>query len=154
MTLKDFVVSNLGLFAWREGRRLSPGSRTGMLGIAHVIQNRVKAGQWDGDWLKVIANAHSHSASETGELHSFDLPDPWDPDWRFIIEKCEKMYDGLLADEYTWSPGFDNKTNAARPGYFYANLNQPIRQWFLDKIIKQPDNHPRVADDQPIIYFG
>ena len=125
-----------------------------MLGVAHCIGNRVLAGVWEGDWLKVLSHAHEWAAHEP-EL-DFSYPDVWSPDWRWLEPEVAKIYDNRKLDNITCSAntmqaGFPGGN---RPGLFYANLQLPIRAWFEEKVLQDPTNHPRTADCQPIIFFG
>lgn len=56
VSLNDIAVMQLSFFAFREGKRLSPGSRDAMLGIAHVVGNRVEVGWHNKDWLRILAD--------------------------------------------------------------------------------------------------
>lgn len=148
------MISVLSLFAWREGRKLAPGSRDAAIGIAHCMANRVLSGMWDADWLKVLAHAHE-TAGHEAEL-SFEYPDVWNPDWRWLAAEIVKIYDNRRPDDVTTSAntmkaGFHGGN---RPGLFYANLQLPLRAWFKEKILDDPLNHPRTADCQPLIFFG
>lgn len=152
--IQDYVVGQLALFAWREGKRLAPGSRDAMLGIAEVISHRVKGGQFDGDWLKVLANVGVHSVDNLADMYTMDQPEVWDPTWRWLIEKCDSVFNGshqsLVA---TGKISFNGELRSA-PAYFYADLNNITRPWFLEKIIRDPSNHPRVSECQPLTFFS
>lgn len=166
MDISSFVVSQLSLFAWREGERLTPGSNEAKLAIAFIISNRVKAGWGNSDWLQVLEDVATHSASEKEEMLTFDQPDPWDPDWRLLSAAARGIYDGTMKDDLTWTPnarslaanvpGADTgKQNQSRPSFFYANLNMPIRSWFLEKVIRKSDDHPRIGSiASSLVLFG
>jgi hypothetical protein len=162
MDAKSLVVSTLSLYSYREGNRLAPGSRDAMMGIAFVIANRVKAGWHDGDWLKALSQAPRHSASESQDMLTHDMPDIWDQTWRWLVGNVEKMYDGNLNDNWTLTPSREavaanipggERNYQQRPSFFYANLNMPIRPWFLEKIIRSTD-HPRTVEIPPVVFFN
>lgn len=151
---RDTVVTCLALHAWREGNRLAPGSRSAMAGIAHIIGNRVLAGMWDGDWMKVLAHAHETAAHEP-EL-DFSYPDVWNPDWRWLEPEVTRIYENRRPDDVTCSAntmqaGFPGGN---RTGLFYCNLELPLRAWFKEKILGDPENHPRTAECHPLVFFG
>lgn len=164
MDTASLVISELALFAWREGERLAPGSTEAKDAIAFIISNRVKAGWQGGDWLKVIENTPVHSCSEEKDMLTMKMPDPWAQDWRTLLRNCQDIYEGIKIDDLTWTPsmaaiaencpGGDNKLNASRPSFFYANLQMPIREWFMNKIIRQPADHPRTVTVTPLQLFG
>lgn len=135
-----------------------------MLGIAFVISNRSKAGWEDGDYLKILSRVAVHSASEALDMARFDYPDIWEPNWRWLTSQVEGIYDGTLQDNLTRTPSRESLAanvpgterhaiNQSKPSFFYANLNQPIRPWFLEKIIRSAD-HPRTVEIPPIVFFN
>jgi len=73
VNVSEVVIGQLAFFSFREGQRMAPGCRTAMLGIAHVIRNRVEAGWSNGEWLKIIADAPIHASSKLAEMdfHSY-----------------------------------------------------------------------------------
>lgn len=162
MDTTSFVVSQLALFAWREGERLAPGCYDAKKAVAFVISNRVKAGWQNGDWLKVIEHAHVH-ACDLNTLTAL-MPDPWNTDWRRLLQQCQDIYEGCATDDLTWTPssaalaqhlpGTDqHPLNQSRPSFFYANLQLPIREWFMEKVIRSSD-HPRTVTVTPLQLFG
>lgn len=135
-----------------------------MLAVAWVIANRVRAGWQGGDWLKVLSYAPIHSASESSEMLSHTMPEVWEPTWRWVTARVEDIYDGTAQDTVTLTPskealavnlpGSDNReVNQQKPSFFYANLNMPIRDWFLEKIIRSAD-HPRTVEIPPLVLFN
>ena len=151
---KEFVVSVVSLFAWRESALLAPGSRPAMIGIVHCLANRVLAGMWGSDWLLILR--HSREVSSHDLEPGNDYPDLWNPDWRWLTEQVGKIYDNRRPDDVTCSAdmmqaGFPGGN---RPGLFYANLQLPLRAWFQEKIVSDPENHPRTAECQPLVFFG
>lgn len=165
MDISSFVVSQLALFSWREGERIAPGSDDAKTAIAWIVASRVRAGWRDGNWMQVLEHMADHSASEPGEMMSFVMPDPWHPTWRRLSETCSGIYSGTIKDTVTMTPdraalaanlpGAErNPANQSRPSFFYANLNMPIREWFMTKIIRQPAEHPRTVEIFPIVLYG
>lgn len=165
MEIGSFVIGQVCLFAWREGERLCPGAYDAKLAIAHIIGNRVKSGWHSGDWLQVLENVPLHSASEPSEILTFDHPDLWNPEWIKLMQDCRGIYEGTLKDDLTWTPsmvaiaenapGGDVPINRSRPSFFYANLQMPIRPWFMEKIITQRADHPlTVTIASSLVLFG
>jgi hypothetical protein len=166
MNLSDFVVSQLALFSYRESERLCPGSYDAKLAIAWIIANRVRAGWNAGDYLQVLESAPLHSCSEPQDMLTFKMPEPWNQDWLKLTRDCQDIYEGIAKDEITWTPsasalaenlpGTDQYSiNQSRPSFFYANLNMPIREWFMTKIIRKPEDHPRTVNiSGGLVLFG
>jgi hypothetical protein len=156
------VVTELALFSWREGNRLIPGTcRNAWLGIAHVLNNRLKAGWWESDWLKIIWEAPKHSCSPVLDMDFRTLPDHWSRDFRAHYEACEQIYDGRLTDEITIAPDISDyitETGSRRMGVYYCVLGKVTNPWFKDKILDHPEDHPRTAEisggEGNLIFFG
>lgn len=126
-----------------------------MLAIAWVISNRVKSGMHDGDWLKVLANAPLQASSTLEEMSSFDQPDLWEPDFRWLTTQCEDIYDGKgVNPTFSMDAPTHSVANPSKPSFFYCNPSLPIRQWFLDRVINDKENHPRTVEVQPVVFFG
>lgn len=147
-TVKDLIVSELALFSWRDGNRLIPGvAPRAWIGIAHVLANRLRAGWFDSDWMKILFEAPKHSSSL--EMDFRTLPGHWDRDWRQHYELCEQIYDNRLPDDVTTSANDSEYTTSAgivRAGVYYCVLNKVTNPWFQEKILDHPDDHPRTAE--------
>jgi len=150
------VVGQVAFFAYREGERLSPGCRDAKLGIAHVVRNRIEAGWDSGDWLKILAGMPIHAANNVEEMDFKSYVDAWSQDFRWLHEKCEQLYEGRLTDEITASADPKKAFGAGQSqrALFYGSLQSLTRQWFIDKIVHCPAEHPRLADAGTITFFG
>jgi hypothetical protein len=161
LNITDFTIGQITLFAWREGRRLSPGDRQGMKGIAEVIRSRVEKGWLDGDWLKVIEETPIHSANEIADMDWRTMPDPRDQDFVWLIGQVASIYARQGRIEVAVAPD----VNFARPkanmplseptrALFYGSLQSTLREWFIEKIVRSPLEHPRVADSGTISFYA
>lgn len=114
-----------------------------MLGIAHIIKNRVDAGWESGDWFKVLYNVPVHSANNITDMDFRSLPDLWDASFRWLYSECERVYDGAL-DTVTVSADPRKVGGRGMPqrALFYASLQNLTRDWFTEKIIKEPSHQP------------
>lgn len=156
MNVAAFVTDQLALFAFREGQRLSPGMREAKLGIANVIRNRLDAGWEGGDWLKIIHNAPVHAANNIEEMDFRSYVDIWSQDFRWLHDRCEQIYEGRLEDEITASadPKKAFGSGHSQRALFYGSLQSLTRQWFIEKIVSCPAEHPRLADAGTVTFFG
>ena len=161
MNIADFVITNLSLMAWREGKRLSPGCRPAMLGIALVIRNRVEVGWSDGDWIKIIEDAPIHAAENIEAMDFRSLPDIRDKDFLWLQSQVVRVYDRTLQDEITCSANVNwaahdisKPREMPRKGLFYCNLQLPIRPWFLENIIRRPNDHFRQAEAGNVTFYS
>lgn len=157
----EFVIGQLSLFAWREGKRLSPGCRAAYLGIAHIIKNRVESGWINGDWLRLIEDAPIHGADDMAAMDWRSMPDIHDKDFIWLHSMVGMLYDRKLDDQVTAAANTNWTKHQAtmlktlpRRGLFYCNLQLPIRPWFREKIICNPTEHPRQAEAGTVTFFG
>lgn len=160
MNIGEFVIGQIALLAWREGKRLSPGSRPAMLGIAHIVRNRVESGWLQGDWLKIIEEMPIHAAEEITATDLRSMPDVYDKDFIWLYAQVGMVYDRTLEDQITSGADSNWASHQAsgmrtmkRKGLFYCNLQLPIREWFKDKILHSPE-HPRQAEAGTVTFFG
>ena len=166
MNVGDFVISQLALLGWREGKRLAPGNRDAALGICHVIHNRMLAGWHGGDWLQIIDSFPMHAANNLDELDFRSLPAVDDPDFRALVPQVERVYSGALRDTVTSLPSVQFALPRAdalgrRPmapppqsALFWADLNKITRPWFQEHIVGQREQHPILSHSLPITFFG
>lgn len=155
MNVADMVVGQLALFCFREGERLAPGSRPAKLGIAHVFRNRVESGWQNGEWMRLLADAPIHSASEIKDMDWRSYVDIWDSGFRWLHGQCSAVYDGSLKDEITISadPKKAGGTGMPKRALFYGNIQIPMRPWFVENILKS-EQHPRTADAGTVTFFA
>lgn len=165
MDTRSFVIGQLALLAWREGNRLSPGCEDAMLAIAFIIRNRVKGGWQNSDWLRVLEAIPVHAAEPPEAMFTFQMPDPWHPLWKRLLVACGEVYDGTMPDGLTRTPdrfamaqaapgGDTARVNQQRAAFFYANMQQPVREWFTRNIVELHDAHPRIGTVGNLTLFG
>ena len=131
----DMVKSQLVLVSWRYG--VSYGGHLASLMIMGCIANRVRAG-W-GQWLNVIEKIPNYSAlNETPNDNKF--PEIWEPTFVRLLHEVDSVYD---------SSGVDYSKGA----FYWCDLRTIERDWFREKILQQPENHPRVADMNSLTLF-
>jgi hypothetical protein len=152
----EIVVSQLAFLAFREGRRLAPGSRPAALGIAHVMRNRIEAGWVSGEWMKLIADVPIHSSSLIEEIDWSSYVDIFDSSFRWLHGQCVAIYDGTLKDDVTIAadPKKAGGQGIPKRALFYANLQLPMRPWFKENIVQRRDEHPTTADAGTVTFFA
>jgi hypothetical protein len=102
--------------------------------IGSCIANRVRLG-W-GTWLEVldrIPNFAAITEMPTG------TPQIWSPEFIRLLHEVESIYDGT-ADH-------------AKGAVYWADTRYIETAFFREKILGQPDNHPRVVDMNTLILF-
>ena len=138
MTTDTFVKAQLAMFAYDEANHT--GSLDSMRAIAFIIRNRVRAGWSGGDWNRVMNFAWRHSCFERYVPENCSLES--DIFRRFLIE-VDEIYDGTAEDTMT------------EKGLYYCDVTRgrPVRDWFAATIVRDPANHPRVAQVGMIYIF-
>lgn len=147
MTIQDGIKWELFMLSWREGAR--HGGLANMLAVAFVVRNRVKAGWHGGDWLAVIADHAIHRGEQatgnrqqaTAEKTQKNYPDFHDEVIRDLLGWMDAVFDGARED--LWTEG----------ALYYSQLELPQRKWFVDNIVRKPEEHPRVATVGPVSLF-
>jgi hypothetical protein len=129
----DFVKGQLVLVSWRYAHEYG-GPKPAQM-IMSCIANRVKCGQ--GSWLEVIERIPKYAA-ELVQPQGF--PSIWDQVLTRLLHEVESIYDGSGKD----------LTNGA---LYWADLRNIETEWFRDKILKNPTQHPRVADFNSLTFF-
>lgn len=159
MDIKTIVVSQLMLFSFREGERISPGSYEAKVGVAEVIRNRVQAGWHNGDWLKIISESPINSSSNLDQMDWKSYVDIWSPLARRLYFKCEELYGlpAMIRSDSTQSPDLNRFVIGGamgRPALYYGSLQLPIRPWFKEHIIDMRSEHPITTTIGLITFFA
>lgn len=142
MTFENYIKGRIVDFAVAEAHH--HGSSEGMLAVAQVLANRVKAG-W-GEWHKVIATAPEYIGTEQARVSI----DPRDATFRRVLAGIDDIYQGIADDTNVNVEDDDGKHLAL----YYAELNNITRPWFIDNITRQLGRHPRLATVGPLTFFG
>src|SRR5690242_5318896 len=122
-----YIKSQVVLHAWREAHHYVGHNTIIMVGCA--IGHRVRSG-W-GTWLQVIDQIPIFSARKIEQQPS-GQPDLMDPSVIRLLEAVDKIYDSTAE---ALSAG----------GLYWADLGEITNPWFLEKICRDPANHPRTA---------
>jgi hypothetical protein len=131
----DMLKSQLVLIGWRNA--LEYGGHLGALMIMGCVMNRVRAG-W-GNLFDVIEGIPRFAAQEILP-NSDKFPPIWEPSFIRLLHEVEGVFDGSGID---YSKG----------GLYWADLRKVDREWFKEKILCCPDQHPRVADMNSLTVF-
>jgi hypothetical protein len=142
VTYENYIKAKLVDFAAQEA--CHHGRAEGMLAVAQVLANRVKAG-W-GEWHKIIATAPDY----IGTTQPPAKIDPRDISFRTLLGKIDDIYNGT-ADDSGVNIEDDRGTMLA---LYYAELNNIDRRWFHDNITTQLERHPRIANVGPLTFFA
>jgi len=116
----------------------------------------VESGWQGGEWLRLLADADIHSSSLISEMDFRSYIDIWDSTFRWLHGQCTSIYDGSLKDDITVAADVRKAGGKGIPqrALFYANLQLPIRPWFMENIVHRKDEHPRTADAGTVTFFA
>jgi len=133
MNLNTYALAQVARFCIEEAAHY--GGISSMLCIACVLRNRVVAG-W-GYWPDVVQDAPNKRGNPALE----QLPDLHTANVRTFLQKVEEIYSGR--DE-------EDLVNGA---LFYTDINRPQLPWFKENILDRQDEHRRVAQAMPLVFF-
>lgn len=131
MTTETFTKAQLALLCWRN----APEKNLNVLkALAFVVRNRVRAGWHGGEWLAVIANDYLYGYRALGvpPLEQ-EFPDLRGDTFQRFLWEVDRIYDGSAGDPLS------------EGALYWAPAGYPLREWFEQKITRQPEEHPRVA---------
>ena len=142
MTPENFVKAQVAAFVYAEAAHL--GGYDAMLAVACVLQNRVKRGWFGGEWLKVIANASDTTALEGGPLRKVET---FTPEFRRLLQEIDDIFLGTFADTFTAGGLY-------YMDFCYTEHGQTVRPWFQEKILRDQENHHRIAQVSMLQIFS
>lgn len=139
MNISTFERAQIARFAYEEAR--STGSLDCIRAICYVLRNRLKCGWGDGTWLSLL---EGHCQVEGNIADGWASLDPQDRLLQLIVRDIDDIYMGQSED--------DTKT-VVQDALYWQFIDRPARPWFTDHIVRDPENHPRVAQVGPIALF-
>lgn len=154
MNVSTFERAQVARFAYEEAR--STGSLDCMRAICYVLRNRLKNGWGDGTWLWLMENHVKVQGNERCTFGAISdgspaVPagitaslDPQDRLLQLIIRDIDDIYMGQSED--------DTKT-VVQDALYWQFIDRPAHPWFVEHIVRDPANHPRVAQVGPIAFF-
>jgi hypothetical protein len=142
LTFENYIKARLVDYAVAEAYH--HGGIEGMLAVAQVIANRVKAG-W-GDWKQVIDAAPNY----VGTIVPPPKFEPRDITFRRMLSMVDDIYQGTSDDTNVSIEDDRGKLVAL----YYAELYNIDRSWFRDNITAHLDMHPRLSTVGPLTFFA
>jgi hypothetical protein len=147
---QDYIKALYSLRCYQDG--YSEGIH-GMLAVAFAIRNRVRAGFYNGDWIKVLS--HHKDWSATLEPYTEDFPDPRNHAFMMLLQEIDYIFAGDKEDDITRPKSETAKALAVDPPpvLYYAKLNEITNPKFLADICRRPDLHERIATVGALTFF-
>jgi hypothetical protein len=128
----DFQKGQLVLTGWRFGREY--GGHLASCMVMSCIANRQRLG-W-GSWLQVIDSIPKHSATTEAPTGT---PAIWEPGFVKLLHEVEGIYDGT--QDY------------AKGGLYWCDTRFIDTPFFKEKILGQPELHPRIGEMNSLAIF-
>jgi hypothetical protein len=128
----DYLRSQLVTIGYQWG--LPYGGHLAACMIMSVIAGRVRNG-W-GTWLECIDRIPTFSAQvemPTG------IPTIWDPAFVRLLVEVDAI--------------FDSSMDHSKGALYWADLTKVDNPWFIEKIIGDPENHPRIGNMNSLTLF-
>ncbi len=151
--LKDihFICSLVALRCWQEA---SEEGLNGMMAIAFALRNRARAGWYGGNWLEILANMDKASAKLEPPTNS--LPDTRTFSFMQFMQIIDNIFSGAMDDNITIKQDGEVKTMGIKVPVvlYWAHLNEITNPWFLENIVRRPDQHQRVAQCGQLFFFS
>jgi hypothetical protein len=130
VTLDQFQRAQLFGFAYQQA--LHTGSIAAMKAVAYVIRNRVVGGWHHGSWIDAIQRAGDVSGNEPTAAPLFDC---YSQTFQILARSIDDIYFGQ-ADEIG---------RIVDKALYYQFIDQPMRQWFTDNVLRAEVAHKRRA---------
>lgn len=127
----QFERAELVRFAYEEARHT--GNIDCMKAVCYVMRNRVSAGWGKGTFTEVITH-HGLVKGNDGD-RSIDL-DIDDRLLQMMVRDVDDIYLGTSDDQ---------TRKVVADALYYHFVDQPLRQWFVERILQEPKNHPGIA---------
>lgn len=139
------------LKCWQEARE---EGNNGMMAVAFAIRNRVRAGWYGGNWIEVLSNLDKSSSR-------LEPPTTMIPDTRpfhimQFMQIIDNIFSGAQEDNITIMQGGEAKALGFKVpvAMYWARLDQITNPWFLENIVRKPEQHPRIAQVGQTFFFA
>lgn len=146
MTMNDLQRAQLVLFVARQvGPR---GCLEQMKAICYCMRNRVRAGWYDGNWMRAIEEAEDIAPHA---LEAFKL-DPNNRDLQRMIREVDEVFYGEQSNAIGISDGVDLEGAVGKHKYWMF-LGLDVTSWFAFHVVGDRQNHPSHAQMGTMIFF-
>lgn len=146
-----FITSILALKAWQDGK---DEGLSAMMAISFVVRNRVRAGWYGGNWLEVLA--HMPDVAAKLEPPTNELPDTRNYAFLQFMQIVDGIFSGATEDDITIKKDGEWRqvlSMAPPVVMYYARLDQITNPWFLQNIVRKPDQHQRISQVGQLFFF-
>ena len=126
----------------------------GMTAVAFAIRNRVRAGWYGGNWIEVLSNLDKTSSRL--ELPTTLLPDTRPLAMMQFMQTIDNIFSGAREDNITIMQGGEIQSLGFKVpvALYWAHLDQITNPWFLENIVRKPEQHARMAQVGQLFFFS
>lgn len=141
MTFNQFERALLVKFAHDEA--VHTGSLASMKAVCYVIRNRVRAGWFDGSWTNNLQSAWEVAGND----RPFDGPPK--------LDVQNRLFQLLLRDidDIFFAASEDETQIVVGECLYYHFIDRPVREWFVERVIRETEAHPRRAHVGSIVLY-
>lgn len=140
MTLDQFQKATIVRYAYDEAS--DTGSLACMRAICYALRNRVAAGWHDGSWIAAVEAAPAVSGND-------QTPRP-------ILDISNRLFQMMLreVDDIFYGQSADETSKVVQGCLYFHRIDKPARPWFVENIVRDPQNHPRRGHVGPFAFFA
>lgn len=163
MNFAAFERAQVAAFAYRKARHT--GSLDCMRALCFILRNRVKSAWGDGTWLSVMEAAHLMEATHDNGA-GIELADGkaqgigTDRLLQLIVRDVDDIYLGqdnfddrvrqvVCGDNANAKPGHKEW----KPALYYCFVDRTPRPWFVENIIRRPNDHAHIGQIGPMMLY-
>jgi hypothetical protein len=161
MNFATFERAQVAAFAYREARHT--GSIDCMRAVCFILRNRKQARWGDGTWLSLIGSHHLVSAGDSG------LPFWTDEPLTGGNDRLLQLIVSGVDDIYLSQEGYDDPVRQVvcgemqgnvllgkakpAPTLYYSFVDRQPRPWFLENIVRRPQEHAQVGQIGTMMFY-
>lgn len=154
MNLATFERAQVAAFAYQQARYT--GSLDSMKAVCYILRNRVKAGWGDGSWLSVLNLASGVAGNNPDPERNVGVSGfmgSSDRLLQLIVRDVDDIYLGQdRSDDSTRLVcSGDNPPKTGALYYTFVDRDQSV--WFIEHIIRKPEDHPQIGSVGPVMLF-
>lgn len=165
MNFAAFERAQVAAFAYREARYT--GALDCMRAVCFVLRNRVKSAWGDGTWLSVMESAHLVAAKHENEQGSNLSTGSALGGAALSSDRLLQLIVRDVDDIYLGQDNFDDRVRGVvccdsnltsskkdwKPALYYGFVDRTPRPWFVENIIRKPEEHRQIGQIGPMMLY-
>jgi hypothetical protein len=145
MNFAAFERAEVAAFGYRQAART--GSIDCMRAVCFILRNRVKSAWGNGSWLSVIESAPAVAAHEAQADVALSASDRL---LQIMVRDVDDIYLGQESyddrvRQIVCAETLKLGSREWKPVLYYSFVDREQRSWFVENIIRKPEEHPHVG---------